>query len=151
MNLIHKMKSLKMRIIFISLFLFAITCFAIFAISPFRPMDYQLEKYGINAFRKTLKDPESAQFRNVKVVKSESQGGAYNGGYVCGEFNAKNGFGAYTGFHRFYIHVGARTRFLTPFFGVDHWESDVGFVKENGIIDEKISSLKSFIDRCAES
>lgn len=149
MNYIRKVKLFKTR--FILLLLIIIACFAYFAISPISPMDYQLEKYGVNAFSKTLKDPESAQFRNIKIVKSEKLSGAYNGGYVCGEFNAKNGFGAYAGFHRFYIHIGARTRFLIPVFGVDHWESDVGFVKENGTLDEKISSLKSFIDRCAES
>lgn len=37
----------------------------------------------------SLKDPNSAQFQNVK-------------GY-CGEVNAKNGFGGYIGFKRFYV------------------------------------------------
>jgi hypothetical protein len=39
-----------------------------------------------------LIDPSSAQFRNVAVV----------GGWVCGEVNAKNRFGAYVGFKPFY-------------------------------------------------
>lgn len=39
-----------------------------------------------------LRDPSSAQFRNVRV----------NGIFVCGEVNGKNGFGAYNGFVRFY-------------------------------------------------
>ena len=39
-----------------------------------------------------LRDPSSAQFRNVRV----------NQIFVCGEINGKNGFGAYTGFVRFY-------------------------------------------------
>lgn len=47
-----------------------------------------------------LKDPNSAQFRNVKAVLlkngSEKQGG-------CGEVNAKNGFGGYNGFKRFLV------------------------------------------------
>ncbi|NQE62960.1 hypothetical protein [Caulobacter sp. RHG1] len=38
-----------------------------------------------------LRDPASAQFRNVR------QGGAF----VCGEINGKNGFGGYSGFTRF--------------------------------------------------
>ncbi len=42
-----------------------------------------------------LKDPSSAQFRNVRVV-------SYNGGrLVCGEINAKNSYGAYVGFAGF--------------------------------------------------
>jgi len=42
-----------------------------------------------------MKDPESARFRNVFV--SHSLGGPL----VCGEVNAKNSFGGYTGFQRF--------------------------------------------------
>jgi len=37
-----------------------------------------------------LKDPESAQFRNERVVGKE--------GFVCGEVNAKNSAGGYVGF-----------------------------------------------------
>jgi hypothetical protein len=39
-----------------------------------------------------LIDPSSAQFRNVTVVD----------GWVCGEVNAKNRFGAYVGYKPFY-------------------------------------------------
>lgn len=43
----------------------------------------------------TLKDPLSAQFRNVRLVD-------YAGGkVVCGEVNAKNSYGGYVGFKRF--------------------------------------------------
>lgn len=37
----------------------------------------------------SLKDPDSAKFQNIKGV--------------CGEVNAKNGFGGYSGFKRFYL------------------------------------------------
>jgi hypothetical protein len=39
-----------------------------------------------------MRDPESVKFRNVHSAEED---------YVCGELNAKNGFGAYTGFTRF--------------------------------------------------
>ena len=39
-----------------------------------------------------LNDPESAQFRNLELA----------GDAVCGEVNAKNGFGGYVGFQPFY-------------------------------------------------
>lgn len=39
-----------------------------------------------------LKDPNSAEFRNVVVA----------GNIVCGEVNAKNGFGGYVGFKSFW-------------------------------------------------
>ena len=38
-----------------------------------------------------LKDPDSAQFRNLQ----------YTPPFVCGEVNAKNSFGGYNGFERF--------------------------------------------------
>lgn len=41
----------------------------------------------------SLKDPESAQFRN------EHYGS--DGEYLCGEVNSKNGMGGYVGFRRF--------------------------------------------------
>ena len=41
----------------------------------------------------SLRDPESAQFRNERLVANRS--------VVCGEFNAKNGMGGYTGFSRY--------------------------------------------------
>jgi hypothetical protein len=45
-----------------------------------------------------LKDPSSAQFRNVQDKGS---------GLVCGEVNAKNGFGGYGGFEKFKVQSGA--------------------------------------------
>lgn len=44
------------------------------------------------ALNKILKDPSSAQYQNVTVYKY---------GVVCGEINAKNSMGGYTGFTRF--------------------------------------------------
>lgn len=48
-----------------------------------------------------LKDPSSAQFRNVRIVSWGSEK------VVCGEINAKNSYGGYVGFKRF---VGSPTR-----------------------------------------
>lgn len=47
-----------------------------------------------------LKDPESARIRNVRVMK---EGGIP----VCGEVNARNGFGGYTGYSHFVIMEGS--------------------------------------------
>lgn len=44
-----------------------------------------------------LKDPSSAQFKEVRRTD----------GVVCGEVNAKNSFGAYEGFRRFFVVDGA--------------------------------------------
>lgn len=59
------------------------------------------------AVRAQLKDGDSAKFRNLYVKKQFS--GQYVGNKfvndvaTCGEVNAKNGYGAYTGFRRFYV------------------------------------------------
>jgi hypothetical protein len=48
-----------------------------------------------------LRDPSSAQFRNVKAVTNDL------GAAVCGEINGKNAFGGYAGFQDFVV-VGQR-------------------------------------------
>ncbi len=42
-----------------------------------------------------MKDPSSAQFRNVKLN--------FHGDALCGEVNARNGFGGYNGFKHFVV------------------------------------------------
>lgn len=42
-----------------------------------------------------LKDPQATQFRNVFISDQKSEN---FDAVVCGEFNSKNGFGAYAGF-----------------------------------------------------
>lgn len=53
-----------------------------------------------------LKDPSSAQFRNVRRVPflkmPEKDPWAFPGHY-CGEVNGKNSYGAYSGFQTFYV------------------------------------------------
>lgn len=44
-----------------------------------------------------LKDPSSAQFKNLRLVTGEG------GEALCGEVNAKNAFGGYTGFKPFVV------------------------------------------------
>lgn len=46
-----------------------------------------------------LRDPSSAQFRNIRGT----------GESYCGEVNGKNGFGAYAGFRRFIYSTGTVT------------------------------------------
>lgn len=55
---------------------------------------------GQDTVRSKLRDPDSAEFRNVQF---------YSGGpspTTCGEVNAKNGFGGFSGYERF-IAVGS--------------------------------------------
>ncbi|MBP7485115.1 MAG: hypothetical protein KA781_07400 [Aquabacterium sp.] len=52
-----------------------------------------------------MKDPASTVFKNLVVYRVDSDA------TVCGEFNAKNGFGAYVGYKRFYYRPSASGMF----------------------------------------
>ena len=49
--------------------------------------------------RDMLRDPDSAKFRNVRLSRGMND---VSGPVVCGEVNARNGFGGYTGYGRFF-------------------------------------------------
>ena len=57
---------------------------------------------GKDMVREKLKDPDSARFRNVFFNR-----GRDNVPIACGEVNARNSFGGYTGFERF-LSAGSR-------------------------------------------
>lgn len=64
-------------------------------------------KAATEAIGRDVKDPSPVQLRNVKVRIDPDRSGAR----MCGEFNAKNGFGAYVGFQKFYgdvVEIGKR-------------------------------------------
>lgn len=55
---------------------------------------------GKGMIASSLKDPDSAKFRNVFMIEDKMIGDAHYG-VLCGEVNSKNSFGGFTGFHRF--------------------------------------------------
>lgn len=55
------------------------------------------ERIARAEFSKILRDPESLQLRNISIGFNES---------ICGEYNAKNAYGAHVGFKRFVIPSG---------------------------------------------
>lgn len=62
------------------------------------------KKRMLDALLEELKDPASAQFRNVRVqLRKVSDKHGNKGDSMCGQVNAKNSFGGYTGFQAFYI------------------------------------------------
>lgn len=64
----------------------------------------------------SLKDPESARFRGVKV-KWEN---------VCGEVNAKNSYGGYVGYRRFYAIDSVDVHMEGDRFSEDQWDRFCG-------------------------
>lgn len=65
--------------------------------------DTKLRELLVN--HSTLKDPFSAQFRQVEVRAVDLKDGKTSIAW-CGELNAKNGMGAYSGWSRFYATTG---------------------------------------------
>lgn len=62
--------------------------------------DAEAIERGQEEVRSRLRDPGSAQFQNVRIGSLRSvEGGLIRS--VCGEVNAKNGFGGYVGFRPF--------------------------------------------------
>ncbi|MBK3463049.1 hypothetical protein [Pseudomonas haemolytica] len=56
---------------------------------------------GMSSIRSALKDPASAQFKDVRIADVT--------GAVCGQVNAKNSYGGYSGFARFAVSNGQAT------------------------------------------
>lgn len=64
------------------------------------------------AMKERLKDPESVQWRDVYVSRFAEAA-------VCGQVNARNSFGGYTGFKQFIVVSGLNLAFLEG--EVDGW------------------------------
>lgn len=64
-----------------------------------RTVTVSVQKMAVyqSAVADTLRDPESARFRNVRVVRKADGSDA-----LCGELNAKNVYGGYVGYAPFY-------------------------------------------------
>lgn len=84
-----------------------------------------------DAIKHNLKDPYSAQFRKDTLVTFSSEGTTFK--IVCGEVNAKNGFGAYAG-HSLYMVVMSNTSpvpYLTEIMEYDQYIRMKSFVTED--------------------
>jgi len=64
----------------------------------------ELEKKTRGMVTSTLKDPESAKFKDAKAITVLYPGGRQT--FLCGMVNAKNSFGGYTGFQPYIFHIG---------------------------------------------
>lgn len=64
-----------------------------------RSKDLKVADAGMASVRDSLFDVESARWRDVRVVVKNAPNGRLR--TLCGEVNAKNRFGGYTGFQRF--------------------------------------------------
>lgn len=67
--------------------------------APVRTVTVSAQKMAVyqSAVADTLRDPESARFRSVRVVRAADGTDA-----LCGQLNAKNAYGGYVGYEPFY-------------------------------------------------
>lgn len=88
-----------------------------------------------------LLDPGSAQFRNVKVAKMTDAEDGRVISVVCGEINGKNGFGAYAGFHPFFVELTMKSKGMFSK-GVDYT------LGEHFLSSKDTPPPQAYIDRC---
>nr|WP_286087766.1 hypothetical protein [Enterobacter asburiae] len=88
-----------------------------------------------------LKDPASAQFRNVKVSKMTDAEDGRVVAVVCGEINGKNGFGAYAGFHPFFVELNMKSKGMFSK-GVDYT------LGEHFLSSKDTPPPQAYIERC---
>jgi hypothetical protein len=96
-----------------------------------------------DAVKERMKDPDSIQFRNVEVFHHKAKDVTPAGVYVlCGEVNAKNSYGGYTGFSLFVATVFMRSSGL-----VDTELSHVSFDdSDQAELYERKGKLKRFME-----
>lgn len=61
---------------------------------------------AIQIISEDLKDSESARFQNLYGAKKEGESEIL----ICGEVNAKNSYGGYTGYKKFYVEQSGKSR-----------------------------------------
>lgn len=82
---------------------------SILVLAGCKPGDEKATEIAQREISSVMKDPESVKFRNVKYIKGNDDND-YVIGTVCGEYNAKNGYGAYTGYKPFLINLSMKSK-----------------------------------------
>lgn len=70
-----------------------------------------------NEFKENLADPDNARFRNVEIVPHKFIPDYFT---LCGQVNARNSLGGYTGFQPFMAHVQDGHIVGTPIIAEDY-------------------------------
>ena len=96
----------------------------------------QAMEKGKEAAAQSLRDPSSAQFRNVTT----------NGNYVCGEINGKNAFGGFAGFSEFYAFEAAGGEWMAQIYN----EDELRQLEEGGYEELARQTRANFKDAQAE-
>ncbi|MEI9881283.1 hypothetical protein [Atlantibacter hermannii] len=95
---------------------FSVFALACFFLSGCNGQNSEAIDFGKQKIMESLRDPDSAIFKGVMFSPDNENSKSKLSGYICGNVNAKNGFGGYQGDTLFYIYVES-----TPY-GFDHGE-----------------------------
>lgn len=91
-------------------------CCGLIACGSKEPPSIEAAKLAIST---RMKDPNSIQFRDVRVVALNTPAGDTE--VVCGEFNAKNGFGGYSGYEKFAFNPSGNDLLMRSAFPKPGW------------------------------
>lgn len=79
---------------------------ACLALTACKPSEEKALQLGQQEIANGLMDPDSAKFKMVRFNQDKLSGsGDVVSGFVCGRIAGKNGFGAYVGYHPFFVHL----------------------------------------------
>ncbi|ELY4381246.1 hypothetical protein SMZ29_003674 [Cronobacter sakazakii] len=96
------------------IFIAAASISMVLMLSGCQPSDSKAISLGQKEITYAMKDPTSVIFRNDKFVGRKDQDDGRVSGYVCGEVNAKNAFGAYAGFTSYVVELEMRPKDYSP-------------------------------------
>lgn len=126
----------------------SLICIALAACKPSEEKALQL---GQQEIANGLMDPDSAKFKMVRFIMDKNQeSGDVVSGFVCGRVAGKNGFGAYVGYHPFYVHLKMTSKGLFSR-GVNYEVGEKAIYPDGR--DESWVDLdgKSYVSRCGQS
>lgn len=83
---------------------------ALFSLVGCKPGADKAVELGQKEVASMMRDPDSAKFRYVRFVQKDETADDAVIGYVCGQVNAKNAFGAYAGFSPFEMELSMKSK-----------------------------------------
>ncbi|MCX6178571.1 MAG: hypothetical protein NT163_04240 [Chlorobiales bacterium] len=111
--------------------------------------DQRMLEKAKEAVMNSLKDPESARFRHMHIKSGDPMS-------VQGEVNAKNSYGAYNGYQKFYVEIDldkiSTERAIVKLIEETHgtcWESEK-VLEKNHVVREKPKEIRIYKEMFVE-
>ncbi|SXB50456.1 Uncharacterised protein [Klebsiella pneumoniae] len=88
----------------------ALLLIAIIALAGCKPSADKAIELAKREIAADTRDPDSSKFRYVRFIKKQDTQDGAIAGYVCGQINGKNAFGAYSGFTPFMLEIKMKSK-----------------------------------------